>query len=150
MKKRSRAAVDSSCGKALERKYKRVMAQSKRKKPKKAVETISNCAEAEEFKPERLPDDVYRYYYFLDISAEKAFNTFCVVMRISNRDEAVTLLYDKGMQNRDELIDTIRKSTVRYQESIEDKFKFISNKIKEIMLNGLQNNLLKGDKKYVC
>lgn len=133
MKKRSRAAVDSSCGKALERKYKRVMAQSKQKKPKKAVETISSCAEEEEFKSERLPDDIYRFYYFLDISAEKAFNTFCEVIRITDRDEAVVLLYDKGMQNRDELIDTIRKSTVKYQESIEDKFEFISNKIKGIM-----------------
>jgi hypothetical protein len=136
MKKRSRAAVDSSCGKALERKYKRVMAQSK-KKPKKAIKVISSYTQAEEFNHEKFFDDVYRYYYFLDISAEKAFNTFCEVMRISDRDEAVTLLYDKGMQNRDELIDTIRKSTVRYQESIEDKFEFISNKIKDIMFKRL-------------
>lgn len=139
MKKRSRAAVDSSCdkSKALEKKYRKVMAQSKQKKPKKVVETISNCIEEEEFKSERLPDDIYRYYYFLDISAEKAFNAFCEVIRISDRDEAVVLLYDKGMQNRDELIDTVRKSTVRYQESIEDKFEFISNKIKEIMFKRL-------------
>ena len=138
MNKRSRAAVDSSCDKkALERKYNRVMAQSKQKKSKKAVEAIPNYAEAEEFKPERLTDDVYRYYYFLDISAEKAFDTFCEVMRISNRDEAVALLYDKGMQNRNELIDMVRKSTVKYQESIEDKFEFISNKIKEIMFKRL-------------
>ena len=138
MNKRSRAAVDSSCDKkALERKYNRVMAQLKQKKPKKAVEAIPNYAEAEEFKPERLTDDVYRYYYFLDISAEKAFDTFCEVMRISNRDEAVAFLYDKGIQNKDELIDTVRKSTVKYQESIEDKFKFISNKIKDIMFKRL-------------
>lgn len=138
MKKQSRAEVDSSCDKkALERKYKRVMARSKRKKQKKAVETISNCTEEEKLEKNKLPDDVYRYYYFLDISAEKAFDTFCEVMRIRDRDEAVTLLYDKGMQNRDELIDTVRKSTVKYQESIEDKFEFISNKIKEIMFERL-------------
>ena len=58
-------------------------------------------------------------------------------MRIRDRDEAVALLYDKGMQNRNELIDTVRKSTVKYQESIEDKFKFISNKIKDIMFKRL-------------
>ena len=46
MKKRSRAEVEASCDKkALERKYNRVMAQSKQKKPKKVVETISNCTE---------------------------------------------------------------------------------------------------------
>lgn len=137
MKKRSRAAVDSSCGKALERKYKRVMAQSKRKKPKKAVKVISSYTQAEEFNHKKLFDDVYRYYYFLDIPAASAFDAFCEVMRITNRYEAVALLYDKGMQNRDEIIDTVRKSTVRYQESIEDKFEFISNKIKEIMFKRL-------------
>lgn len=137
MKKRNRAEVETSCDKALERKYERVMARSKRKKRKKAVEAIPNYAEAEEFKPERLTDDIYRYYYFLDISAASAFDAFCEVMRIRDRDEAVALLYDKGMQNRDELIDTVRKSTVKYQESIEDKFKFISNKIKEIMFERL-------------
>lgn len=110
---------------------------SKKIKPKKAVKTISNCTEEEKLEKNKLPDDVYRYYYFLDISAEKAFDTFCEVMRIRDRDEAVVLLYDKGMQNRNELIDTVRKSTVRYQESIEDKFKFISDKIKEIMFKRL-------------
>lgn len=137
MKKRSRAAVDSSCGKALERKYKRVMAQSKKKKPKKAIKVISSYTQAEEFNHEKFFDDVYRYYYFLDIPAASAFDAFCEVMRITNSYEAVAFLYDKGIQNRDEIIDTIRKSTVRYQESIEDKFEFISNKIKEIMFKRL-------------
>jgi hypothetical protein len=137
MKKRSRAAVDSSCGTALERKYKRVMAQSKQKKPKKAIKVISSYTQAEEFNHEKFFDDVYRYYYFLDIPAASAFDAFCEVMRITNRYEAVALLYDKGIQNRDEIIDTVRKSTVKYQESIEDKFEFISNKIKDIMFKRL-------------
>lgn len=137
MKKRSRAAVDSSCGKALERKYKRVMAQSKQKKPKKAIKVISSYTQAEEFNHEKFFDDVYRYYYFLDIPAASAFDAFCEVMRITNSYEAVAFLYDKGIQNRDEIIDTVRKSTVRYQESIEDKFEFISNKIKDIMFKRL-------------
>ena len=71
-------------------------------------------------------------------------------MRAPSDGKVVAYLYDYGMQNKEELIQAVQKSTVEYRERIEDKFKFISNKIKEIMLNGLQNNLLKGDKKYVC
>lgn len=137
MKKRVSNTVNLSTFEKEHIKKKYQDTYSKKIKPKKAVKTISNCAEEEKLEKNKLPDDVYRYYYFLDISAEKAFDTFCEVMRISDRDKAVVLLYDKGMQNRNELIDTVRKSTVRYQESIEDKFKFISNKIKEIMFKQL-------------
>lgn len=92
----------------------------------------------------------YRFFYLLDLPPEEAYKNFKACMRASSDGKVVAYLYDYGMQNKEELIQAVQKSTVEYRESIEDKFKFISNKIKEIMLNGLQNNLLKGDKKYVC
>jgi hypothetical protein len=79
----------------------------------------------------------YRFYYTLDLPPEEAYKSFKVCMRASSDGKVVAYLYDYGIQNKEELIQAVQKSTVEYRERIEDKFEFISNKIKEIMFERL-------------
>ncbi len=120
--------------KALERKYKRIVnktPKSKKVKVSKVPMENDNGDKGSFFKY------AYRFYYLLDMPADEAYRCFRMCMRGDDEGKVVAYLYDFGMKNRSELIDTVKRSTVEYREGIEEKFEFIKDKLKNNMFERL-------------
>ena len=116
---------------------------------KKYQDTYSKKVKSKKVKVSKVPMEndngdkgsffkyAYRFYYLLDMPADEAYRCFRVCMRDADEGKVVAYLYDFGMKNRSELIDTVKRSTVEYREGIEEKFEFIKDKLKNNMFERL-------------
>lgn len=113
--------------KSLEMKYKQVMNKEKRKK-KRAVKE-------EEKEKDIFFEYAYNFYFLLDLPPAEAFRAFCSLLRTANSDKVLIYLYNISLDRKicREIRKTYKKSTVDWREELDDRFGYISERMKEMM-----------------